>query len=91
MENSVHPTAVIEGSVRLGKNNWIGPYAVILGEVEIGDDNWIGPHVVIGAPPEHCEDLIQSCMNITRIIKKPTLTSLPGRQSALNRRGSTLI
>ncbi|WP_153685009.1 acyl-ACP--UDP-N- acetylglucosamine O-acyltransferase [Agromyces agglutinans] len=50
--NTIHPTAVITGDVRLGERNVVGPFAVITGPVVIGDDNWIGAGAVIGAPPE---------------------------------------
>ncbi|TYL52509.1 acyl-ACP--UDP-N- acetylglucosamine O-acyltransferase [Agromyces mariniharenae] len=50
--NDIHPSAVIEGDVRLGSGNVIGPNVVIYGPVTIGDGNWIGAGVVIGAPPE---------------------------------------
>lgn len=50
--NSIHPTAIVDGDVRLGDGNTIGPFAVVTGPVELGDDNWIGAGVVIGAPPE---------------------------------------
>jgi UDP-N-acetylglucosamine acyltransferase len=53
VQNNIHPTAVIDKSVKLGSGNWIGPYVVIMDDVAIGNDNWIGPHAVIGAPPEH--------------------------------------
>lgn len=43
----IHPTAVIDPTVRLGQNVSIGAYSVIGADVEIGDDTWIGPHVVI--------------------------------------------
>jgi UDP-N-acetylglucosamine acyltransferase len=50
--NSIHPTAIISGDVRMGEGNTIGPHAVIVGPVAIGDGNWFGTGVVIGAPPE---------------------------------------
>jgi UDP-N-acetylglucosamine acyltransferase len=50
--NDIHPSAVIEGDVRLGSGNSIGPNVVIYGPATIGDGNWIGAGVVIGAPPE---------------------------------------
>jgi len=50
--NDIHPTAVIEGDVRLGSGNVIGPFVVVRGPVTIGDDNWLGAGVVVGAPPE---------------------------------------
>jgi UDP-N-acetylglucosamine acyltransferase len=51
--NTIHKTAVIDSSVKLGRNNWIGPFTVLTGNLEIGNDNWLAPHVVIGCPPEH--------------------------------------
>lgn len=48
--NKIHPTALIEGDVKLGRNNTILPNCVIYGPTEIGDDNIIGPNVVIGTP-----------------------------------------
>ena len=51
--NSIHHTAIIEDTVRLGVGNFIGPFVVIQGNVTIGDNNWIGPHSVIGSPADH--------------------------------------
>ena len=48
--NNIHPSAIIDERVTLGKNNTILPYSIIYGPTEIGDDNIIGPHVVIGTP-----------------------------------------
>lgn len=48
--NNIHPTAIIDERVKLGKNNQILPYTVIMGPTEIGDNNIIGPNVVIGSP-----------------------------------------
>ena len=48
--NEIHSTVVIEGDVRLGKNNKILPYSVLIGPLVIGDNNIIGPHAVIGSP-----------------------------------------
>lgn len=48
--NEIHPTVIIQGDVKIGKNNKILPYTVLIGPLEIGDDNIIGPHVVIGSP-----------------------------------------
>lgn len=52
MSNTIHPTAIISGDVKLGSGNTVGPHVVVTGPVTIGDDNWIGAGVVIGAPPE---------------------------------------
>ncbi|NJK37219.1 MAG: UDP-3-O-(3-hydroxymyristoyl)glucosamine N-acyltransferase [Oscillatoriales cyanobacterium RM2_1_1] len=43
----IHPTAVIDPSVKLGTEVYIGPYVVVQAEVEIGDRVCIHPHVVI--------------------------------------------
>ena len=43
----IHPTAVIDPSVKLGKNIYIGAYVVIEKDVSIGDDVCLNPHVVI--------------------------------------------
>ncbi len=48
--NNIHPTAIIDDRVVLGKKNTILPYTIIYGPTEIGDNNIIGPHVVIGTP-----------------------------------------
>jgi len=56
MNNKIHPTAVIEGEVRLGSRNTIGPNAVLIGPIEIGDNNQIGPGVIIGTPAQNTRD-----------------------------------
>ncbi len=43
----VHPTAVVHGSAKIGKNASIGPYVVIDEGVVIGDDCVLLAHVVI--------------------------------------------
>lgn len=48
--NDIHPTAIVTGDVRLGKNNKILPFTILQGPIEIGDDNTIGPNVVVGSP-----------------------------------------
>lgn len=50
--NKIHSTVIIEGDVKLGKNNEILPYTVLIGPLEIGDNNYISTHVVIGTPGE---------------------------------------
>lgn len=47
MNNTIHETAIIEDSVKLGENVSIGPYAVIRGEVSLGDNVIVGPHCVV--------------------------------------------
>jgi UDP-N-acetylglucosamine acyltransferase len=46
--NEIHPTAVIEGDVRMGSGNVVGAYCVLQGPLTLGDDNHVGPHAVIG-------------------------------------------
>ena len=45
----IHPTAVIDSSVQIGKDVTVGPYAVIDRNAIIGDRVKIGAHVFIGA------------------------------------------
>jgi len=44
---SIHPTAIVAASARLGRNVAIGPYAVIEDDVVLGDDCRIAAHAVI--------------------------------------------
>jgi UDP-N-acetylglucosamine acyltransferase len=46
--NEIHPTAVVDGDVRMGSGNVVGAYCVLHGPLTLGDDNRIGPHAVIG-------------------------------------------
>ncbi len=48
--SSVHPTAIIDPSAKLGAGVSVGAYSVIGADVEIGENTWIGPHVVINGP-----------------------------------------
>lgn len=50
--NTIHPTAVIDSTVSLGRDIRVGPNAVIVGRVEIGDRTYIGAGAVIGVLPE---------------------------------------
>lgn len=43
----IHPTAVIEPSVKLGENVHIGPFCHLSGEVELADDVILHSHVVV--------------------------------------------
>lgn len=47
---SIHPTAIIDPSARLGDGVSVGAYSIIGADVEIGANTWIGPHVVIQGP-----------------------------------------
>ena len=53
-ENTVHPSVVISGDVRIGSRNYVGPGTILQGPLTIGDDNWIVA-AAIGMPPEHKE------------------------------------
>jgi UDP-N-acetylglucosamine acyltransferase len=48
--STIHPTAIIDPSAKLGAGVSVGPYSVIGADVAIGDNTWIGPHVVINGP-----------------------------------------
>lgn len=47
MAQNIHPTAIIENNVILGKNVTVEAFAVIKSEVKIGDDCKISSHAVI--------------------------------------------
>ncbi|MDP2574036.1 acyl-[acyl-carrier-protein]--UDP-N-acetylglucosamine O-acyltransferase [Vibrio sp. vnigr-6D03] len=47
---SIHPSAVIEGNVRIGAGTTVGPFTYISGDIEIGENNEIMSHVVIKGP-----------------------------------------
>jgi UDP-N-acetylglucosamine acyltransferase len=47
---SIHPTAIVDASARIGANVEIGAYSVIGAEVEIGDGTRIGPHCTVDGP-----------------------------------------
>lgn len=46
----IHPSAIIEGNVKIGANTTVGPFTYISGDVEIGENNEIMSHVVIKGP-----------------------------------------
>ncbi len=46
--NTIHSTAVLHPSVKMGTGNYIGAYTVLEEKVELGNDNHIGPHCIIG-------------------------------------------
>ena len=50
MASSIHPTAIIDPSARIGSDVEIGPYSIIGADVEIGDGCWIQHHVTILGP-----------------------------------------
>lgn len=47
MTQTIHATAVIDGSARIGENVDIGPYCIVGKNVQIGNDTIIGAHSVI--------------------------------------------
>jgi len=40
-DNIIHPTAILEGEIRMGRGNRIGPNVVLKGNIEMGDHNII--------------------------------------------------
>jgi UDP-N-acetylglucosamine acyltransferase len=46
--NSIHPTAIIHPSVKMGTGNYIGAYAMLDENVILGNNNYIGPYCLIG-------------------------------------------
>ncbi len=53
MNNSIHPNAIVDDTVKLGKNNYIGPNCYITGDTTIGDNNRFEAFCSIGTPAEH--------------------------------------
>ena len=45
--NTIHPTAIVSSTAKIGDNNVIAPFAIIEDDVEIGNDCQIGPHAVL--------------------------------------------
>ena len=48
-EPTIHPTAVVAVSARLGAGVHVGPYAVVEEEAEVAEEVTLGAHVVVGA------------------------------------------
>ncbi|MBI4945992.1 MAG: hypothetical protein HY840_06285 [Bacteroidetes bacterium] len=46
--NTIHHTAIIHPSVKMGSGNIIGAYSILEENVILGDNNYIGPHCIIG-------------------------------------------
>lgn len=46
---SIHPTAIVHSSVKLGQGVQVQPYVIIEADVRIGDGSVIGPYCVIGS------------------------------------------
>ncbi len=38
-DNIIHPSAILEGSIKMGRGNRIGPNVVLKGNIELGDNN----------------------------------------------------
>jgi len=47
-KGGIHPTAVISGKARIGRNVKIGPYAIVQKNAVIGDNSSVGAHSFIG-------------------------------------------
>ncbi len=47
---SVHPTAIVSATARLGEGVSVGPYSIVGDDVEIGDCTEIAGHVVVNGP-----------------------------------------
>lgn len=47
---SIHPTAIIDPSAKIGADVTVGPYCIIGPDVELGDGCWLQHHVTIMGP-----------------------------------------
>ncbi|MEZ5385690.1 MAG: hypothetical protein R3F13_09245 [Prosthecobacter sp.] len=52
MSSSIHPTAIIDSTAKIGANVHIGPYCIIGADVEIGSGCWLQHHVTIMGPSQ---------------------------------------
>ena len=55
MKNFIHSTAVIDDTVELGKDNYIGPFCYLTGYLTVGDNNRFESHCSVGTRPEHTD------------------------------------
>lgn len=78
---SIHPTAVIDDAVKIGKNVEIGPYSIIGPGVELGDGTVVGPHVVINGPTKIGSD--NHIFQFASIGEVPQDKKFHGEQSTL--------
>ena len=46
--NTIHSTAIIHPSVKMGTGNFIGAFTMLEENVVLGDNNYIGPYCLIG-------------------------------------------
>jgi UDP-N-acetylglucosamine acyltransferase len=46
--NTIHSTALIHPSVKMGSGNFIGAYTILEENVVLGNNNYFGPHCIIG-------------------------------------------
>ncbi|TDU68021.1 acyl-[acyl-carrier-protein]--UDP-N-acetylglucosamine O-acyltransferase [Prosthecobacter fusiformis] len=47
---SIHPTAIIDPTAKIGADVTVGPYCIIGAGVEIGDGSWLQHHVTVMGP-----------------------------------------
>ncbi len=50
MPASIHPTAIVDPSARIGADVEIGPYCIVGAGVELGDGCWLQHHVTVLGP-----------------------------------------
>jgi len=50
MPATIHPTAIIDPSAKIGVDVHIGPYCIIGADVELGDGCWLQHHVTVMGP-----------------------------------------
>jgi UDP-N-acetylglucosamine acyltransferase len=46
--NTIHPTALIHPSVKMGTGNFIGAFTILEENVVLGNNNYFGPQCIIG-------------------------------------------
>lgn len=47
LKNTIHPSAILEGNIKMGSGNFIGANVVMRGNMELGDNNYIDAGVML--------------------------------------------
>lgn len=52
MKVTIHPTAIVDPTAKIGARSTIASHAVLEGDVTLGENNFIGHSAIIGTPPQ---------------------------------------
>lgn len=77
--SQIHPTAVLEGEVKIGAGSTIGAFCYLRGPIEIGEQTHISHHCAIGTDGEHKTKSSQGVVRIgSRTIIRETVVITRG-------------